>query len=141
VRTVQSQFDGWVSSRDYRGMQTETAIPDALTEPVAAALNWINATHQRDYEVTGLVDAESALDAPQGSAIEVGLVLCDGEICQRQQVRIQPDGDRYQFALVEAGARAIPPLLDPPQKVRSEWLANMLGEHEFVLLLFYRGLW
>jgi len=88
-----------------------------------------------------MVDVADALETPAGSAIEVGLVLCDGEICQRQQVRIVPKGDDYEFGLVAAGARAIPPLLDPPEHVRSDWLAGVLGKHEFVLLLFYRGLW
>jgi hypothetical protein len=35
----------------------------------------------------------------------------------------------------------IPPLLDPPVGVRREWLDRQLEQHEFVLLLFYRGLW
>jgi len=126
-------------------MQSEDPIPQILRAPVAAALDWINTTQQRDYEVTGLVDipvdVADALEAPQGSAFEVGLVLCDGEICQRQQVRIEPNGGGYEIGLVAAGARAIPPLLDPPKNVRSDWLTSVLGKHEFVLLLFYRGLW
>lgn len=123
-------------------MESEITIPEGITEPVLAALDWLNSSEGRNFELTGLVDADSALGTPAGEPFEVGLVLCDGEICQRQQVRIAPnDSGGYEFARVAAGARAIPPLLDPPEKVRSDWLSSVLGKHEFVLLLFYRGLW
>lgn len=116
-------------------------IPAALEPPAHAALKWINASQQQTFELTGLVETEAALGAQAGEAYELGLVLCDGEICARQQVRVQTVGDDYQFALVEAAERAIPPLLDPPQGVRASWLSNVMARHEFVLLLFYRGLW
>ena len=54
---------------------------------------------------------------------------------------MQPVGDGFRFSFVEAAVRDIPPLLDPPVGVRSQWLAGQLKKHEFVLLLFYRGLW
>jgi hypothetical protein len=72
---------------------------------------------------------------------EFGLVLCDGEVCAREQVRITPTADGYQFKLVETGQREIPSLLDPPEGVRRQWLDSVLAKHEFVVLLFYRGLW
>lgn len=122
-------------------MHSEEEIPAALRPPAEAALAWINQTQATDYELTGLVDHEQAMQAEPGQPFDLGLVLCDGEICAREQVQVQPDGDSYQFRLLEAAAREIPPLLDPPPGVRSQWLDDVLGRHEFVLLLFYRGLW
>ena len=116
-----------------------------MRQPAQAALAWVNKTQQRNYELTGVVDYEQALTAKPGDFFELGLILCDGEICAREQVRVQPQSDaeqdRYVFNLVDAAVRDIPPLLDPPQGIRREWLAGELKKHEFVLLLFYRGLW
>jgi hypothetical protein len=119
----------------------EESIPPALRPQAEAALAWINETQGEAFELTGLVDYEQALSAQPDAGYELGLVLCDGEICAREQVRVQPSDDGYQFNLVEAAAREIPPLLDPPAGVRSAWLAGELAKHDFVLLLFYRGLW
>jgi len=120
---------------------TEDGIPLALRPQAEAALAWINETQGQAFELTGLIDYEHALSARPDAAYELGLVLCDGEMCAREQVRVQPRDDGYQFNLVEAAAREIPPLLDPPAGVRSAWLAGELAKHDFVLLLFYRGLW
>ena len=122
-------------------MQTEDSIPAELQRQAEAAVSWINETQQQTFELTGLVDYEQALGADADEGYELGLVLCDGEICAREQVRVQPAGGRYQFSLVEASVRDIPSLLDPPEGVRRQWLAEELAKHEFVLLLFYRGLW
>jgi len=122
-------------------MHTLDRIPDELRSQAEGAVGWINATQGQSFELTGLVDYETALAADVDDTYELGLVLCDGEICARKQVRIEPVGAGYNFQLVEAGAREIPPLLDPPEGVRHEWLAGELAKHEFVLLLFYRGLW
>ena len=72
--TGQSQFDDQIPSCEDIYMQTEDPIPQELRAPVAAARDWINSTQERDYEVTGLVDVTGALEAPEGSAFEVGLV-------------------------------------------------------------------
>jgi len=122
-------------------MQTLQDIPTQLRRPVEAALSWINRTQGKDFELTGLVDYEGALSADAGEGYELGLVLCDGEICAREQIRIEASGDGYEFGLVEIAQREIPPLLDPPIGLRGSWLENELTSHEFVLLLFYRGLW
>ena len=91
--------------------------------------------------MTGLIDGESALAAAPGDAYELGLVLCDGDLCARAQVHILPDGDAYRFRFVEAQELAIPPLLDPPAGVRRQWLDEQLDKFDFILLLFYRGRW
>ena len=122
-------------------METTNTIPESLRKPAEAALAWINASRPQPSELTGLVDYESALQATSGESFEMGLVLCDGNICGREQVRLTPVGDSYQFDLVAEAAREIPTLLDPPVGVRSGWLDGVLAKHEFVVLLFYRGLW
>ena len=52
-----------------------------------------------------------------------------------------PDGDSYQFGYVVEAEPDIPPLLDPPPGIRREWLDKQLEKYEFILLLYYRGLW
>jgi hypothetical protein len=122
-------------------MQHDESIPKSLRPQAEAAVSWINETQGRSYELTGLVDSELALRAEAGEEYELGLVLCDGEICAREQVRVGPSGDGFQFSLVDAFERAIPPLLDPPERVRSSWLETEMARHKFMVLLFYRGLW
>ena len=120
-------------------MHLRDDIPDRLAPAAEAALAWINEVRGTNFELTGLVDVDEAGDA--GEPFEVGLVLCDGEICLREQVRVHPDGEAYGFDFVADAAPDIPPPLDPPEGVRSEWLDAQLRNHEFVLLLYYRGLW
>jgi len=122
-------------------MEQEEGIPIGLRPQAEAAVSWINESQQRSYELTGLVDYEQALGAEAGESYELGLILCDGEICAREQVRVAPSGDGFQFSFVEAAEREIPPLLDPPVGVRSGWLDAEVARHKFMVLLFYRGLW
>ena len=119
-------------------MRTAETIPEALLAPAEAALTWINQERRQRFELTGLVDVE---DVNVAEPFEMGLVLCDGERCAREQVRVVPKGEAYDFELVQQAAAEIPPLLDPPVGIRSHWLQSQLEKHEFVLLLFYRGLW
>ena len=73
-------------------------IPEHLAPATQAALLWINRERASDYSLTGMigVDELETADKP----FEFGLVLCDGEICAREQIRVIPDGDTYQFNLV-----------------------------------------
>mgnify|MGYP007106926341 CR=1 FL=1 len=116
-------------------------IPSRLASRVAAALAWVNKERGHQFEVTGLVDAEDALSRNDDERIQLGLVLCDGEICTREQIQVEPRTDGFHFSFAEVAAREIPPLLDPPVGIRAAWLDSVLHKHEFVLLLFYRGLW
>lgn len=120
-------------------MQTAENVPDHLTPAAEAALSWVNETRGGRYELTGLVDVDEVKDT--SLPFEMGLVLCDGEICAREQVRVMPEGDAYRFDFVELTAPEIPPLLDPPEGLRSKWLDEQLKKYEFVVLLYYRGLW
>ena len=114
-------------------------LPDQLVPAARAALSWVNDVRATSYELTGLVDVDEGVDV--ANPFELGLILCDGELCMREQVRVLPDGEAYHFDFVEESAPDIPPLLDPPEGVRKDWLARQLEKHEFVLLLYYRGLW
>ena len=116
-------------------------IPAALKPAAEAALAWVNQKRDAHFQLTGLVGADVALAAKPGEAVELGLILCDGEFCLRQQVQVQPDGDGYQFNAVAAGDAVIPAHLDPPQGIRQRWLEERLAKHAFVIILFYRGLW
>jgi len=124
-----------------RQVQTDFDVPASLKAPVEGALHWVNDAQAKNYELTGLVDVDSALQTKDGEAFELGLVLCDGEICTCERVRIQPDGTAFAFSSAEAERPAVPPLLDPPEGLRKEWLDKQLQAHEFLLLLFYRGRW
>ena len=71
-------------------MQLRENIPSQLTASADAALAWINDQRGTQFRLTGLVDAEAALAAKAGEAIELGLVLCEGDVCLREQVRLSP---------------------------------------------------
>lgn len=119
----------------------EINVPESLQPSVEAALAWINELKGDNFEVTGIVDYEDALSVGPRETFELGLVLCDGEICEKAQIRFVHDGDKLKFSLVEGRVGAVPALLDPPAGIRENWLDKVLKKHEFVVLLFYRGLW
>ncbi len=117
-------------------------LPPALRPPAEAALAWLNESRGTQYRLTGLVDTEDALAATPGSAVEFGLVLCEGDHCTREQVRVEPHGADFAVSAAAAPEAAlVPPLLDPPAGVRSGWLDEQLARYDFILLLFYRGRW
>lgn len=116
-------------------------VPAELQPAVEAALAWINRERGANFRLTGLVDGEEAMRRDAERPVELGLVLCDGELCQREQVRIEPTGHGFSISAVETEEAPIPPLLDPPLGVRASWLDDQLEKHEFIALLFYRGLW
>ena len=120
-------------------MQAPENIPEHLATATHEALSWINRERGSDYSLTGLVGVERIETTEE--PFEFGLVLCDGEICAREQIRVTPYGDAFRFNFADEAEPEIPPLLDPPPGVRREWLDKQLGKHEFVVLLYYRGLW
>ena len=120
-------------------MKAKNEIPDYLKACTQAGLTWINQNNEHQYELTGLVGAEEVQNLTE--PFELGLVLCDGEICAREQIKFIPKGDHYEFACAETASPEIPPLLDPPQGLRSQWIDEQLKKYEFIVLLYYRGLW
>jgi hypothetical protein len=116
-------------------------IPLELRPAAEAALAWINRERGAQFKLTGLVDPDETLGRDPRRPIELGLVLCDGDQCLRQQVRIQAQGQGIQVSAIESDHAVIPPHLDPPVGVRRIWLADQLARHAFVVLVFYRGFW
>ena len=122
-------------------MDPISKIPMELRQSGEAAVKWINEKNNNSFYLTGIVDYESALNTKTGQDYEFGLVLCNGEVCVREQVKVSLQKDGYTFNLADSATPDIPPLLDPPEEIRSTWLTNILQKHEFIVLLFYRGLW
>ena len=122
-------------------MQLQENVPPPLIAPARAALAWINDTWGTQFRLTGVVDTEAALGAKPGEPLEFGVVLCEGELCRREQVRVTARRDGFEVTAVEAVDPEIPALLDPPIGVRSRWIDGQVAKHRFVLLLFYRGRW
>ena len=65
-------------------MLSKEDIPGYLRGPVDAATDWINSSLTTNFEVTGLADKRVPVDTT--GVFELGIVLCDGEICERKQV-------------------------------------------------------
>lgn len=123
-------------------MEMDQDIPEVLRPQAEAALSWINATQEESYSLTSLVGYEKALEAKAGESYELGLVLCNGDICTRELIQVEPaGGDKYLFSFADVKERDIPPLLDPPEGIRAEWIDSTLAKHEFAVMVFYRGLW
>ncbi|MEM6999647.1 MAG: hypothetical protein AAF529_02600 [Pseudomonadota bacterium] len=131
-------------------MQLRNEIATDILPAADAAVAWLNTQQHAQFELTGLAEAPSGalsegLDL--GLGLELGLVLCDGEICTREQVRVRSAAGRFEFehlapaAAPATGASAVPALLDPPQGLRKKWLDTQLAKYEFILLLYYRGRW
>lgn len=119
-------------------------IPPELRREVEAALAFINAERRADFEVTAIVDPDEALRRRADvDGFDLGLVLCQGDLCLKEQVRVSRAGDEIRCARPAAAAKGDDPpaLLDPPAGTRAGWLSRQLQRHAFVVLVFYRGFW
>ncbi len=121
-------------------------IPRELRADVDAAVAWLNRERGRAFEVTGIVDPVDAvaLRARNGPAepLDLGVILCDGDFCVREQVRVtRTNGDVHVALADEALSQDPPAELDPLPGVRSTWLDEQLAGCEFLVLVFYRGFW
>ena len=114
-------------------------IPKHLQIALDGAVDWINGKYETNFELTGLADTKTPKDVE--TPFELGVVLCDGEICDRKQIGFQPSATGFEFSVLDLAEPAVPALLDPPEGNRVGWLDQQLEKFEFVLLLYYRGLW
>jgi len=124
--------------------QVSEMIPDPLQPRVDAALAWFNASDEADgaaFEVTGILDAEAALDGSD----ELRLILCGGDRCEQHSFPVSGTSGAWQVDFADAvlaspGSKPQAEL-DPPPGPRSRWLDEKFSQHAFVVLLFYRGFW
>jgi len=119
-------------------------IPEALQPRVDAAIAWFNTTAAAagdDFTVTGILNPEDAL----GDSEELHLIVCGGDRCEQHSFRVRGGSGAWDIGLLEQDASESSQRpqaeLDPPPGARLGWLDRVLGQHEFVLLLFYRGFW
>jgi hypothetical protein len=125
--------------------QVSETIPDRLQPRVDAALNWFNASNEAGdeiFKVTGILDADKTLEASD----ELQLILCGGDRCEQRTFRVSGEIEPFSVHLTDRDLFALQPEktqadLDPPPGVRADWLDNILSQHAFVVLLFYRGFW
>ncbi len=121
-------------------MRIVEEIPDGLREEVGAALAWLNAKRGRSFAVSGVVDPELA-EAARGAAHDLTLILCDGDLCVREQVRVRAGAGGFEISSSDVASEDPPPELDPKPGARLGWLDAALAQHAFVVLVFYRGFW
>jgi hypothetical protein len=115
-------------------------VPAALQPEVDAALAWLAAGEGRRFTVSGIVDPELA-ERAGGADHELTLILCDGDLCVRERLRVQPVDGGFEFTRPAAAREDPPAELDPLPGARRGWLAGALAQHAFVVLVFYRGFW
>jgi hypothetical protein len=121
-------------------MRIVEEIPEALRAEVGAALAFLNERRGRSFALTGVVDPEQA-ERARDAAHDLTLILCDGELCVREQVRVRPDRDGFEISSADAASVDPPAELDPRPGARLGWLDSELAGHAFVVLVFYRGFW
>ncbi len=121
-------------------MRVVEDIPQALRPEVHAALAWLNAEQGRSFKLTGVVDPEAA-ERSGGAAHDLTLILCDGDLCVREQVRVRISSAGFEISRADSGREDPPAELDPLPGVRHGWLEGALAKHTFVVLVFYRGFW
>jgi hypothetical protein len=122
----------------------QETIPEGLRPEVEATLAWFNLREDVAFEVTGILDPEVALES--SGTRELRLILCGGDRCEQRSFRVTAKGDRYDVALLDVAPSAsdeglTPAELDPPPGARRGWLDRVLGQHAFIVLVFYRGYW
>jgi hypothetical protein len=91
-------------------------IPPELRPEVEAALAFINTERGGDFRVTGIVDPDDALKCRStAGGFDLSLVLCQGDLCLKEQVRVVRDGEDILCSLPTATLNDDPPAhLDPP---------------------------
>lgn len=129
--------------------QVSETIPAALKPRVDAAVGWFNASAEAqgvEFEATGILDVDDAL----GGSEELRLILCGGDRCEQRSFQVRGARGAWEVDFASEGPLPNGSLsdgekpqaeLDPPPGPRLRWLDEKLGQHAFVVLLFYRGFW
>ena len=83
-------------------------IPKDLQIALDGAVDWINVKYETNFELTGLADTKTPADVE--TPFELGVVLCDGEICDRKQIRFQPSAAGFEFSVLDLAEPSVPDL-------------------------------
>ena len=127
--------------------RVQETIPPHLVDEAEAARAWFSRDRGSEFKLTGILDPEEQPERG-AHARELQLILCGQErgqdVCLRERFRVTSAGDGFDVEHLDDPAPAVgspAPLLDPPPGTRQGWLDAVIGRHEFVVLLFYRGFW
>ena len=121
-------------------MRIVEQVPEALRAEVGAARAWLEAEQGCRFEVTGVVDPELA-ERSAGGPHDLTLILCSGDRCVREQVRVRASSAGFEISRSEAARLDPPAELDPLPGARTSWLDARLAQHALLVLVFYRGFW
>jgi hypothetical protein len=121
-------------------MQIVEEIPEALRSEIDSAVAWLNAEQGAHFHVTGVVDPDVALRFG-GAPHDLTLILCEGDRCVREQVRVRAHAGSFEISRVVSDRVDPPAEIDPRPGARAGWLDAALVQHAFVVLVFYRGFW
>jgi hypothetical protein len=129
--------------------RVEESIPTHLVNEAEAARVWFSRNSGAEFKLTGIVDPEEVRERNrEAQTRELQLILCgtrDGQdVCLRERFEVKPASGGFDVTLLADSTPAVgspAPLLDPPVGVRAGWLKQVLAQHKFVVLLFYRGFW
>ena len=117
---------------------SEEIVPTEYASAARAALTTINSARSASFYITGFIRDDAHEDHDD---LEFGLILCDGEHCIRENVRVARVEDDLRVSIVDPDAALVPPHLDPPAGLRDTWIDEQLSRFRFIVLLFYRGRW
>ncbi len=119
-------------------------VSDMITrvnkEAVNDAVVWFNASYNASFEVTGIIDPPAA--AGKGGVLR--WVLCGGGVCRQESFQVTGSSDRptvHWLGVDHVQDSVGIAELDPPPGALKAWLADVVGQHDFTVLLFYRGFW
>ncbi len=129
--------------------RVEESIPANLVDEAEAARAWFARDRGSEFKLTGIVDPEEVRERDsETDARQLQLILCgsrDGQdVCLRERFEVKLASEGFDVKLLEDSSPDIgspAPLLDPPVGVRAGWLKQVLAQHSFVVLVFYRGFW
>ncbi len=129
--------------------RVEESVPPDLVDEAEAARAWFARDRGAEFKLTGIVDPEQVRERDSETHTrQLQLILCGGrdgqDVCLRERFEVKPASEGFDVTLLEDSTPTVgsaAPLLDPPVGVRAGWLKQVLAQHSFVVLVFYRGFW
>ena len=122
-------------------------VPDHLGPQAEAARAWFAREKASEFKITGFVDGDDD-GRLSAESQDFELILCGelaGEaVCLKERFVVTRAASGYEVSHAADPDPAVgspAPALDPPVGTRLGWLDDAVLDREFVVLLFYRGLW